>query len=210
MLLQAGAFAVPVVPKIVNEIVSGGSVTQASVTIYGTLQRQARLSCSVFLSLPRANQKNFARSIDAFFTFFTSFLYASLSDKFGRRPFMILSSLGLGVGFSMVAFARRIWVLMVAAAIDGCTSCMYSQAQAAVSDCVDSEQPEKLGEAFGVFQGLAIGVAFMIGLPLGGKKCCSLKCSGCALCLTFASDQAFWASSRGCVSHSALALGYVW
>lgn len=63
---------------------------------------------------------------------------------------------GLGIGFLLTMLGGSMWVLLLAAAIDGCTSCMYSIAQAAVTDCV-GDGP-KLSESLGLFQGLSIGI----------------------------------------------------
>ncbi|CAM9189870.1 unnamed protein product [Ectocarpus sp. 4 AP-2014] len=144
----AMAFTIPVLPKVVNELITGSNaVTAASATLYGLLS-----------------------STDASFTLMTVKFHASMSDKYGRRPFLALSALGLGLGFFLTYHSRRVWMLLLASAIDGCTSCMYRQAkrmaQACITDCVGTGAG--LGEAFGLFQGLSLGMAFMIGLPMGG------------------------------------------
>ncbi|KAG5187557.1 major facilitator superfamily domain-containing protein [Tribonema minus] len=89
-----------------------------------------------------------------------------MSDTYGRKPFMLLSTVGLGLGFTITLLSRRVWPLLLAAAVDGSSSCMYSIAQACVTDCVG--RGDKLSEALGLFQGLAIGMAFTIGMPIGG------------------------------------------
>ncbi|CAN0041571.1 unnamed protein product [Ascophyllum nodosum] len=138
------AFTIPVLPKVVNELLSGSkAVTTASATLYGILS-----------------------ATDASFTLMTVNFHANLSDTFGRRPFLALSALGLGAGFLITYHTRKVWMLILAAAIDGCTSCMYSIALASITDCVGTGP--KLSEAFGMYQGLSLGMAFMIGLPLGG------------------------------------------
>jgi hypothetical protein len=64
----ACAFTIPSIPKIVNELVgSAGKVTARSATVYGLLQ-----------------------STDSFFTFLTTNFHSTLSDTFGRKPFMAL------------------------------------------------------------------------------------------------------------------------
>jgi hypothetical protein len=64
----ACSFAIPSIPKIVNELAgSAGKVTAGSATMYGLLQ-----------------------STDSFFTFLTTNFHSTLSDIFGRRPFMAL------------------------------------------------------------------------------------------------------------------------
>ncbi|CAM9298848.1 unnamed protein product, partial [Ectocarpus sp. 13 AM-2016] len=103
----AMAFTIPVLPKVVNELITGSNaVTAASATLYGLLS-----------------------STDASFTLLTVKFHASMSDKYGRRPFLALSALGLGLGFYLTYHSRRVWMLLLASAIDGCTSCMYRQAK---------------------------------------------------------------------------------
>lgn len=138
------SLVIPVLPKVVNSVVSGAEeVTSRSASLYGTVS-----------------------GIDALFTFLTVNAHGSLSDKFGRRPFMALASLGLGVGFLISSQAQNAWMLMVAAALDGCTSCMYAIANAYV---VDVAAPSgRLVQALGAFQAIALGGSFMFGLPLGG------------------------------------------
>ena len=58
-------------------------------------------------------------------------------------------------------------LLYLSAAVDGLTSCMLSQAQAHIADC--SQPGEDLSATLSRFQGIAIGSAFMLGIPLGAE-----------------------------------------
>eukprot|EP00752_Nemacystus_decipiens_P011767 g10443.t1 len=140
----AVAVTMPAMPRVVNGIVTGSTgVTAASATVYGLLSHT-----------------------DPILALLTVKFQASLSDKYGRKPFLALSVLGLGTGFYMIFHGRRVWALIAAVATKGFTSCMHSTAQACITDCVGTGAG--LGEAFGMFQGLSLGMAFTIGLPTGG------------------------------------------
>lgn len=124
--------------------------------------------------------------IDSLFTFFSVNLLGCLSDYtrsrhnvnarwfkgFGRtrRPYMFLSSFGLGISQLMLLHASSISktlqlppenIFYAASAIDGITSCMLSQAQAHIADSIQSGSD--LSAALSRFQGIAIGSAFFIG-----------------------------------------------
>jgi MFS family permease len=60
-----------------------------------------------------------------------------------------------------------VFYFYVSGSIDGLTSCMFSQSQAYISDIAAASQKD-LSVALSQFQGLAIGLAFMLGIPLGG------------------------------------------
>jgi MFS family permease len=101
--------------------------------------------------------------LDAFFTFLSVSFIGRLSDRHGRKPFMALASAGLGSSYFLLSRARQPYMFYIASAIDGLTSCMLSQAQALVAD----QSTGDLSLALSRFQGLAIGLAFALGIPLG-------------------------------------------
>ena len=98
----------------------------------------------------------FIQTTDSIFTFLSVNTVGLMSDRFGRKPFMMYSALGLGSAFAMILYAKTPWMFYLAAALDGCSSCMLSQAQAYVSDCTDNKAD--LSVALGQFQGLAVGM----------------------------------------------------
>jgi len=96
------------------------------------------------------------------------FLFApvlgALSDRFGRRPVILLSNLGLGVDFIVMALAPTIGLLFVGRVISGITSSSFSTAQAYIADVTP---PEKRAARFGML-GVAFGIGFIIGPAVGG------------------------------------------
>lgn len=92
-------------------------------------------------------------------------LLGTLSDRFGRRPVLILSVLGSAAAYVTFGFARALWVLFAARIIDGLTGANYTAAQAYVADITPS--PAARAARFGLI-GAALGVGFIVGPALGG------------------------------------------
>jgi DHA1 family tetracycline resistance protein-like MFS transporter len=87
-----------------------------------------------------------------------------LSDRFGRKPMLLLSIAGSTVGFVMLAFSTSLAMLFLARTIDGLTGGNITIAQAYVADVTTTEER---GRALG-FVGAAFGLGFIIGPALGG------------------------------------------
>jgi DHA1 family tetracycline resistance protein-like MFS transporter len=87
-----------------------------------------------------------------------------LSDRFGRRPVLLVSIFGSLVGFLMLAFAKSLIILFLARAIDGLTGGNISVAQAYISD-VTTEKDR--GRGLGLI-GAAFGLGFILGPAIGG------------------------------------------
>jgi DHA1 family tetracycline resistance protein-like MFS transporter len=87
-----------------------------------------------------------------------------LSDRFGRRPVILLSNLGLGLDYVVMALAPTLGWLFLGRVISGITAASISTGTAYVSDVV---APEKRAAAFGMI-GAAFGVGFVLGPALGG------------------------------------------
>jgi|SRR5947209_6337718 len=87
-----------------------------------------------------------------------------LSDRFGRKPVIVLSNLGLGVDYAIMALAPNLWWLFVGRVVSGITSASATAAGAYIADVVP---PERRAGAFGMF-GAAFGLGFIIGPAIGG------------------------------------------
>ena len=87
-----------------------------------------------------------------------------LSDRFGRRPVILLSNLGLGLDYLVMALAPTLGWLFVGRVISGITAASINTGTAYVADVV---APEKRASAFGMI-GAAFGVGFVLGPALGG------------------------------------------
>ncbi len=87
-----------------------------------------------------------------------------LSDRFGRRPVLLLSVFGTFLGFLLLGFANALWMLFVSRIIDGITGGNLSVAQAYISDVTDEKSRSK---GLGMI-GAAFGLGFIIGPVTGG------------------------------------------
>ncbi len=89
-------------------------------------------------------------------------LLGQLSDRWGRRPLLVISLLGTVVANLLAAIAGVAWLLFAARIFDGITGGNNSIAQAVVSDITS---PEQRTQAFGVYSGL-FRLGFVAGPPL--------------------------------------------
>jgi DHA1 family tetracycline resistance protein-like MFS transporter len=82
-----------------------------------------------------------------------------LSDRFGRKPILIVSQLGTFVGFLMLGLANSLWLLFLARIVDGISGANISTAQAAITDSTNEKtRTQGLG-----LLGAAFGLGFIIG-----------------------------------------------
>jgi len=88
----------------------------------------------------------------------------ALSDRFGRRPILIVSVLGSAVGYLCFGAAHATWVLVLGRVIDGVTAGNFSAVFASLSD---STKPEDRGRVFG-YVGASFGAGFITGPAIGG------------------------------------------
>jgi DHA1 family tetracycline resistance protein-like MFS transporter len=87
-----------------------------------------------------------------------------LSDRYGRRPILLVSVLGTFLGFVLLGFASALWMLFVSRIIDGLTGGNLSIAQAYISDVTDAKNRAR---GLGMI-GAAFGLGFIIGPATGG------------------------------------------
>lgn len=130
---------IPVLPKLVQEM-TGSDISKAS--IYGGL----------LIGTYAAMQFLFSPTI------------GNLSDRFGRRPVLLLSLLGLGLDYLFMAFAPSIAWLFVGRMISGIFGASFTTASAYIADV---STPENRSQNFGMI-GVAFGLGFMIGPSIGG------------------------------------------
>jgi DHA1 family tetracycline resistance protein-like MFS transporter len=87
-----------------------------------------------------------------------------LSDRFGRRPILLISIFGTFIGFLLLGFATTLWMLFAARLLDGITGGNLSVAQAYIADVTDAKNRAK---GLGMI-GAAFGLGFIIGPLTGG------------------------------------------
>ncbi len=100
----------------------------------------------------------------AMMQFIFSPILGGLSDRFGRRPILLLSLFGLGLDYIFHAFAPTIAWLFVGRIIAGIMGASFSTATAYIADI---STPEKRAQNFGLI-GAAFGLGFIIGPVIGG------------------------------------------
>jgi MFS family permease len=98
-------------------------------------------------------------SIFAAFQLVSGPILGRLSDRFGRKPLLLVSQLGTLGALILMANAQALWVLFLARAIDGATAGNLSIAQAYISD---NTAPSDRAKSFGMI-GIAFGLGFFIG-----------------------------------------------
>ncbi len=130
---------IPVLPRLIEDFM-GGDTARAAI-IYGAFG-----------------------TAWALMQFFFSPVLGSLSDRFGRRPVILLSNLGLGLDYVLMALAPTVVWLFVGRLISGITAASISTAGAYIADVTP---PAQRAAKFGLL-GAAFGAGFVIGPALGG------------------------------------------
>src|SRR5688572_25505876 len=130
---------IPVIPSLIEEMVHGG-VSEAS---------------------KWGGWLTFAYAI-------MQFLFApvmgALSDKYGRRPILLLSLLGFGIDYLFVSLANNIWWFFVGRIIAGVTGASFTTAAAYIADI---STDKNRAQNFGMI-GAAFGLGFILGPTIGG------------------------------------------
>lgn len=101
----------------------------------------------------------------AFMQFVFTPIQGALSDRFGRRPVLLISMTGLGLDYILMALAPNLWWLFVGRAISGITAASFGTANAYIADITPVE---KRPAAYGMM-GAAFGIGFVLGPLLGGQ-----------------------------------------
>lgn len=137
--MLAFGIIIPVVPHLIVDL-NGGSIAEAAVwsSGFGTLFMLTQFVCSP--------------------------IQGALSDRFGRRTVILISSVGLGVDFVVMALAPVLWLLFVGRVISGACAASFSTANAYIADITPRE---KRAAAFGTLGG-AFALGLIVGPALGG------------------------------------------
>src|ERR1044071_463964 len=137
--ILAMGLIIPVLPKLILDFL-GGQMTSAT-------------DWSTWFTL-----------VFALMQFFCSPILGVLSDRVGRRPIILLSNLGLGLDYIVMALAPSISWLFVGRIISGITTSSIPTAMAYIADVTPRE---KRAGAFGLI-GAAFGIGFTLGPAIGG------------------------------------------
>jgi MFS transporter, DHA1 family, tetracycline resistance protein len=100
----------------------------------------------------------------ALMQFLFSPVMGALSDRFGRRPVLLISIAGMGLDYILMALAPSLLWLFIGRILSGITSASFSTAGAYIADVTP---PDKRAARFGML-GAAFGIGFIAGPALGG------------------------------------------
>ncbi len=130
---------IPVLPQLVQQFMGGDAALGATMFgVFGTVW--------------------------ALMQFFFSPLLGALSDRFGRRPVILISCFGLGLDYIVMAVAPDIGWLLFGRIVSGICASSFTTAGAYIADVAP---PERRATAFGLI-GAAFGVGFVLGPAAGG------------------------------------------
>jgi DHA1 family tetracycline resistance protein-like MFS transporter len=137
--MLALGIVIPVLPKLVVEFLAGDTAGAAKIYgIFGTAW--------------------------ALMQFLFSPLHGALSDRFGRRPVILISNFGLALDYVLMALAPNLWWLFAGRVISGICAASVSTAYAYIADVTP---PVQRAARFGML-GVAFGAGFVLGPALGG------------------------------------------
>ncbi len=91
-------------------------------------------------------------------------IIGNLSDRYGRRPVLLISLFVMAADYIVMALAGSIWLLLVGRIVGGITAATHSTASAFMADTLP---PEKRGQGFGLVSA-AFGMGFVLGPLIGG------------------------------------------
>jgi multidrug resistance protein len=100
----------------------------------------------------------------AVFSFIAGPILGALSDRHGRRPWLLFSLIGTVIGFMLLGVGGSLWILFLGRIIDGASGGNIVIAQSYISDV---SKPEERTQNFGLM-GAAFGVGFVLG-PIAGS-----------------------------------------
>jgi DHA1 family tetracycline resistance protein-like MFS transporter len=100
----------------------------------------------------------------ALMQFVASPVLGALSDRFGRRPVILTSNLGLGLDYVLMALAPSLHWLFVGRVISGITAASIGTASAYIADVTP---PDQRAKGYGLL-GIAFGLGFVLGPAIGG------------------------------------------
>jgi MFS family permease len=91
-------------------------------------------------------------------------ILGQLSDRWGRRPLLLVSQIGTFIGFLVLGGARSLLLIFFSRFLDGITAGNLSLAQAYISDVTE---PQNRAKSFGLI-GIAFGIGFLLGPAISG------------------------------------------
>jgi DHA1 family tetracycline resistance protein-like MFS transporter len=137
--MLAMSIIIPVLPRLVLQFSAGDTASASGVMgVFGTAWNLMQFAASPVIG--------------------------ALSDRYGRRPVILLSNFGLGLDYVLMALAPGLTLLFVGRLVSGITAASFSTAGAYIADI---SPPERRAAGFGLLN-VAFGIGFVLGPALGG------------------------------------------
>lgn len=154
------AVIMPVLPKLIAELTHGKAAFDAAVLAHEA-GNTAPLSAMISAAVPWGGYISAAYAI---VNFLTQPILGNLSDRFGRRPVLLVSMATLAIDFLIMGFAHALWLLFLGRILSGLSAATHSTASAYIAD---TTEPSQRAQAYGML-GAAFGFGFIFGPVIGG------------------------------------------
>jgi DHA1 family tetracycline resistance protein-like MFS transporter len=158
--MMAFAVIMPSMPYLMAELLNGKDAllgAKALADAGNKLPLEAMLSNA-------APWGGYITTVYAIMNFLSSPILGGLSDRFGRRPVLLMSIGTLAIDFLIMGFAHTVWLLFLGRVLSGISGATHSTAAAYIADVTE---PKDRGRAFGML-GAAFGLGFILGPAIGG------------------------------------------
>lgn len=151
--MLAFGIVMPTMPNLIAELLNGPEAMAAATDA----ERQEMIARAVVWG-------GYITVVYAILNFLSQPILGNLSDRFGRRPVLLVSMATLAIDFLIMGFSHTIWLLFLGRCLTGISGATHSTANAYIADTTESHER---AQAFGMI-GAAFGLGFIFGPVIGG------------------------------------------
>ena len=158
--MMAFAVVMPSMPYLMAELLNGEAALESA----RALASEGNLLPLEAMLSEAAPWGGYITMVYAVMNFLSAPILGGLSDRFGRRPVLLISIGTLAIDFLIMGFAHTIWLLFLGRVLSGISGATHSTASAYIADVTE---PKQRAQAFGML-GAAFGLGFILGPAIGG------------------------------------------